>query len=121
MKRVVSLFVAVLTLSSASAVSAQDNGTFDPFVFDDHSAPGSISIVDDPTGTAPTLKVYSFEIPSATCSDVPYEAGSKERPSIASVWCMVEPAPEEQPLGSRAITALGQLGSPDRCSAAISA
>ena len=47
-------------------------------VTDDLSAPKSVATVKDPTGGAPTAKVYSFKIPPAYCNDKPYDKGSKD-------------------------------------------
>jgi hypothetical protein len=57
---------------------AQDIGNFDPLVVDDLSAPKSVATIKDPTGQAPTTRVYSFEIPDAYCNNKPYDKGSKD-------------------------------------------
>ncbi len=72
----VSLLAALLLMPQAA--QAQDIGNFDPFVTDDHSAPKSVATVKDPTGGAPTARVYSFKIPPAYCNKKPYDKGSTD-------------------------------------------
>jgi hypothetical protein len=70
--------LAVSILFSAQAIRAQDIGSFDPFVVDEHSAPKSVATVKDPTSQAPTTRVYSFKIPAGYCNDKPYDKSSKD-------------------------------------------
>jgi uncharacterized membrane protein (Fun14 family) len=69
---------AVVLAVAFQPVVAQDIGTFDPFVADDHSVADTVATIDDPTGQAPSAKVYSFRIPAGSCSDELYEPGSEE-------------------------------------------
>lgn len=70
--------VALFVLLVGTAGQAQDFGTFDPLRPEETSVPGSVSIIDDPTGSAPTKKVFSFDIPTGACSDAPYQPGEPE-------------------------------------------
>lgn len=71
------LALAILLLTGA-AVQSEDFGTFDPLLPEEISVNGSISVIDDPTGSAPTTKVFSFDIPAGVCSDTPYVKGKPE-------------------------------------------
>lgn len=75
--RLLPLVLLVVSLTGGAGL-AQDFGTFDPLRPEETSVPGSISIIDDPTGSAPTAKVFSFNIPSGACSDIPYQQGEPE-------------------------------------------
>lgn len=76
MRYLASVLLTVL-LTNATA-RAQDFGTFDPLMPEEVSVEGSISVIDDPTGSAPTKKVFSFDIPEGACSDRPYVKGLPE-------------------------------------------
>lgn len=81
-RRVSGLLGAVLGVAFAAALcavaQAQDFGTFDPFVVDQHSVPDTVATVADPTGLAPTARVFSFSLPAGACSNELYEAGSDD-------------------------------------------
>lgn len=64
---------AILVCVPASG-RAEDMG-FDPIIPEVLNAPNSAHVIDDPTGAAPSVKVYSFEIPSGYCNPKPYDAG----------------------------------------------
>jgi Polysaccharide lyase len=73
MKPAFSAFLAALAFCLLCRIAvAQERGDFDPFKTVDLSAPGSVNIVADPTGTAPDKKVYSFALREAYCSKVRY-------------------------------------------------
>lgn len=63
---------AVVSYATGRLEAAEETG-FDPLVIDELSAPKSVAIIDDPTGEAPTSKVYSFRIPSGYCNPRRYE------------------------------------------------
>jgi hypothetical protein len=81
-KKAVGMFLAavfaVSPLLTLSAAHAADIGTFDPFVVDDLSAPGTVTTVKDPTGASPTPTVYSFKIPPGYCNPKPYDVSGSE-------------------------------------------
>ena len=60
------------------AAMADETGKFGSFVKDDLSAPGTVNRIADPTGSAPTSKVYSFSIPNGYCNPKLYDAATKE-------------------------------------------
>jgi hypothetical protein len=71
-----SFFAALLgVLGSARA---EETG-FDPIVIEELSAPNTVGLVNDPTGSAPAAKVYSFEIPTGYCNPKPYDAAHGDR------------------------------------------
>ncbi len=67
---------ALVLLQIVVPAHSQDTGDFDPLVTVDLSAPNSVKIIPDPTGSAPTDKVYSFTIPEGYCSNKRYGSGA---------------------------------------------
>jgi hypothetical protein len=67
---VVSLIVAVLAASAAASQSI-DHGTFGPFMRSLNDTPHGYTMVEDPTGTAPTPVVERFEVRPGDCNRHP--------------------------------------------------
>ncbi len=68
------LVATVLLACGLVSANAEESG-FDPIEVEVLSAPNTVAVVSDPTGSAPSAKVYSFEIPSGYCNPKPYDAG----------------------------------------------
>lgn len=69
------LFVLLLVVGKASA---EDTGSFGKFIREPLSPPKGAQVIDDPTGNAPTPKIYAFQIPSGYCNPTPYFKGRPE-------------------------------------------
>lgn len=75
----ISSAVALLAVGLAPAY-AEESG-FDPIVVEELSAPNTVAVVSDPTGSAPAANVYSFEIPTGYCNAQPYDAAHNDMDS----------------------------------------
>jgi Polysaccharide lyase len=75
--RMVAIALAVSAGPVFRSAFAEDTG-FDPLAVEELSAPGTVKIIADPTGDAPTSKVYSFRIPSGYCNPQRYDPGSPD-------------------------------------------
>lgn len=72
------LGVASIILFYTTPAFTQGSGTFSAngrttLIREDNTPKQMAGLVQDPTGSAPSTKVYKFSIPSGYCSDAPYD------------------------------------------------
>jgi hypothetical protein len=92
MDKMIRLLLSLLvTVSAASLANAQNVGKFgsNGLLESESNQPGSFSWINDPTGSAPTSKVYRFNVSSDFCSSQKYKDGASDDCKFQSVRSQV--------------------------------